>query len=256
MVRTVSGIVFVMLLTVCVQGVNIDFEYADPVHDIAIVHLEFSENITLIESEVNITVSLENQGTEYETFDVLTFYENFTIGNLSVYDMAPSSVEALTFIWNTSCVSPGEYVVSAEADIVLGETDIADNSYVGRAIALIPIEIVKVVVCDQNGNLQFEFTHQTTAFVKVTVNNTSIKSEKIVIHILARDALIVPIGHVLIEYDPVSNGTWAFIVGIYVPRWVFAGRAIMLAYILTDYPTSGGELLCPEVEQEFWVLPI
>ena len=246
----------IMLLTICVQGVNIGFEYADPVHDIAIVHLESSENITLIESEVNITLLLENQGTEYETFNVHTFYENYTIGNLSVSDFAPSSVEALTFIWNTSCVSPGDYVVSAEADIVLGETDIADNFYIGRTITLIPIEIVEVVVCDQNGNSQFDFLHQTTAFVKVTVNNTAIKSEKIVITILAMDELIVPIGYVFIEYEPVSNGIWIFIVGIYIVRWAFAGLATMHVSILTDYPASGGRSLCPTVLEEFAIQPL
>ncbi len=77
----------------------------------------------------NITVTVENQGSTVETFNV-TAYGNVTkIGEQTVVALAPGANTTLTFIWDTTGWSIGNYLINAEADIIAGETDTADNKY-------------------------------------------------------------------------------------------------------------------------------
>jgi PKD repeat protein len=53
----------------------------------------------------------------------------YVIGTSTVVNLAPGENMTLTFTWNTSGVTPHDYVVSAKADVVPGETDTVDNTY-------------------------------------------------------------------------------------------------------------------------------
>jgi hypothetical protein len=58
------------------------------------------------------------------------------IGTKTVTDLAPGERITLTFRWNTTGVIPSNYVIWAEASVVLGETDTADNKYTDGIIKI------------------------------------------------------------------------------------------------------------------------
>ena len=88
-------------------------------HDVAV--------IKLTASIYNINVTVENQGTSTETFDVSVYYTHLTdplIGTQTV-TLEPGANITLTFSWSPA---GGEYEIRAEANTVPGEEDTADNT--------------------------------------------------------------------------------------------------------------------------------
>ena len=89
------------------------------IHDVAV--------IKLTASIYNINVTVENQGTSTETFDVSVYYTHLTdplIGTQTV-TLEPGANTTLTFSWSPA---DGEYEIQAEANTVPGEEDTADNT--------------------------------------------------------------------------------------------------------------------------------
>ncbi|MGB9693639.1 MAG: cohesin domain-containing protein, partial [Fervidobacterium sp.] len=104
-----------------IEHISIDGYYCTSVHDIAII------NLTASSTEVNVTV--ENQGTHTETFNVSAYYTRLSdplIGTQTV-TLIKGATTTLTFTWTPP--SPGRYEIRAEATTVPEETDIADNIY-------------------------------------------------------------------------------------------------------------------------------
>jgi len=62
----------------------------------------------------------------------LTDIETKTVSNLS-----PEKDTTLTFVWNTTGVAPGGYVISAYAHPVPGEIDTADNTYIDDVVIVV-----------------------------------------------------------------------------------------------------------------------
>jgi len=84
---------------------------------------------------LNITVVVENQGAITVTFNVTVYYDSNPIGTKTVTDLAPGTQATLVFEWNLTGVPPSAvshayvpYTIKAEAEILPGETDTADNS--------------------------------------------------------------------------------------------------------------------------------
>lgn len=97
----------------------IDGYYCTIIHDVAVINLVASE------SSVNVTV--ENQGAHTETFDVSVYYTHLTdplIGTRTI-TLETGANTILTFSWTPPTC--GRYEILAEASIVLGEVDTADN---------------------------------------------------------------------------------------------------------------------------------
>jgi hypothetical protein len=102
-----------------IEHTVVDGYYYTSVHDVAIIGLTASS------TEVNVTV--ENQGTHTETFNVSAYYTRLSdplIGTQTV-TLTKGAVAMLTFTWTPPY--PGQYEIQAEASMVLGETDVADN---------------------------------------------------------------------------------------------------------------------------------
>jgi len=115
-----------------------------PAHDVAIVNVSPSPTEVLPGEIVNITVIARNEGSETETFDVTTYYNSTAtewteIETQSVTSLAPSADSALMFYWDTSDLSLGVYQIKAEAGVIAGETDTADNVYVDGTIEVLPL---------------------------------------------------------------------------------------------------------------------
>jgi len=85
--------------------------------------------------DITIDVTVKNEGVFVEKFNVTVYSDNNTLGEYAV-TVFPG-VRILTFIWDTTGVSEGEYAIKAEASPVSGETDMEDNMMVGGIITVI-----------------------------------------------------------------------------------------------------------------------
>jgi hypothetical protein len=100
------------------------------VHDVAVTNLTSAKSVICQGYTGNVTVTVENQGDFAETFNV-TVYANAT----EVIGAAPVSLPIggstdIVFLWDTTGYSKGNYTLRAQATVVSGETDTADNTYV------------------------------------------------------------------------------------------------------------------------------
>ena len=110
-------------------------------HDVAVIDVTTAADEVYRGQMVNITVVVENQGTEEETFNVTTRYENATlsllgtVGTQEVTNLAPDATVNLTFLWNTTGVQACVlYTIEAEASIIPDEIDTADNTYIDGTV--------------------------------------------------------------------------------------------------------------------------
>jgi len=76
----------------------------------------------------NITVTVENQGSSIETFNV-TIYANTTQIETHELTLNPLEVQVITLTWYTTPFAMGNHFLTVEANIVPGETDVADNTF-------------------------------------------------------------------------------------------------------------------------------
>jgi len=107
------------------------------VRDVAVVDVVLSatEAYSTWVVPLNITVIVENQGERTETFTVTLFYNMTAIGTQTV-TLAQGANTTLIFSWNLSGVAEGTYTIRAEASVLFGETDIADNSLIDGTVEL------------------------------------------------------------------------------------------------------------------------
>ena len=98
-------------------------------HDVAVTSLAVSENKVISGDSILVMVGVENQGTRTEIFDLTAYYGSNIIGTQAQILLAGEESRTLTFVWNTAGVGIGLYTIGAEATIVPGETDTADNTY-------------------------------------------------------------------------------------------------------------------------------
>lgn len=89
---------------------------------------------------LQINVTIENQGDHYPSGTFNVFLEcvsaqNYTlIGTQTVTNLAPYEKAQLTFNWNTTGQSYGNYTITATTGLVNGEVDAADNTLTGGSI--------------------------------------------------------------------------------------------------------------------------
>lgn len=100
--------------------------FAGP-HDIGIRTISTSKTVVGQGYSLTINIKVTNYGVSTETFNVTT-YANTIIINTSVNVITSRNSTTISFAWNTTGFAKGNYTISAYAEPVLGETDIADNT--------------------------------------------------------------------------------------------------------------------------------
>jgi hypothetical protein len=115
---------------------------ADVVHDVAVTDVTPSKTVVGQGYNIDINVTVANQGDDPETFNV-TFYSNTTvIGIQKLNGVLNGTSTVLTFTWNTIGFAYGNYTISAVADTVPDETNTANNSFTdGEIYVSIPGDI-------------------------------------------------------------------------------------------------------------------
>jgi len=105
-------------------------------HDIAVT------DVTLLKTVVGqgftccINVTIKNQGKYTETFN-LTVYANKTMIGIRAVTLPDGNSTVITFTWNTEGFAKGLYIIEAIADVVPGETETADNTYIDSIIKIV-----------------------------------------------------------------------------------------------------------------------
>ena len=121
-------------------------------HDVAVIDVTVFPSGTFYPSmSVSANVTVENQGTSDETFNVTLYAGNLTIETLTVTHLAPGLNTTLTFEWkifpyriiifpppwDPTVIMSQNLTLKAEAEIVPGEIDIADNVYLDGIINVV-----------------------------------------------------------------------------------------------------------------------
>ena len=104
-------------------------------HDVAIFSVTPSETQVYQEKKalVSIEVVAQNHGTNAETITVRCYADSTLIGS-KTFVLAPGQLYPITFPWNVSTTALGTYTVSASANIVPGETNTADNTFIDGTV--------------------------------------------------------------------------------------------------------------------------
>ena len=109
------------------------------IHDVAVTDVAVSTDDIVVKGSVLINVTVKNEGNLNETFTVTPYCNNTVAAPLqTVTDMVPRTLKILAFTWDVADVLPGTYTISANASMVAGEADIADNSYADGTVTVEP----------------------------------------------------------------------------------------------------------------------
>jgi hypothetical protein len=140
------------------------------IRDVAIVNVMISHRSVFEGTLVNISVSVRNMGNLSETFDVKVYYDDNLIETRSVTDLNPGVERLLFFIWNTSGVKEGVYIIKGVATEVPDEFNTTNNVYVDGSI-----EIKKLI---RDVTLTYASAYPQAVYVGRSVNITfSVRNE-------------------------------------------------------------------------------
>jgi len=114
--------------------------------DVAVTGVEPNATSAYLGDTISIDVTVKNEGASTVTFDVKAYTNQTSIANVTQVDitkqaaaLAASASQILTFSWDTaSFVENDTYTVFANATILNGETDTADNTYVDGTVYIGP----------------------------------------------------------------------------------------------------------------------
>ncbi len=98
-------------------------------HDIAIISVTYDPDRTVAFQGLTFSILVvpQNYGMVGENVEVTSYANSTPIGSQMVH-ISAGQLKSINFLWDTTTVNPGNYVISAEASIVLGENDTADNT--------------------------------------------------------------------------------------------------------------------------------
>ena len=121
------------------------------VHDVAVTDVQCSPPQVYVGQPVSISVSVQNEGTTSETFNVSVYANVTLIGTLLVADLPAGDDTTLPLTWNTAGTPKGNYTTKATAHPVLDEVDVTDNTYLDGTVNIMtrPDVSVTSVVCSK-----------------------------------------------------------------------------------------------------------
>ncbi len=117
------------------NGNNQDY-YPLVTHNITITEVAPSKTVVGEGLSLNVSVTVENQGDYAETFNVTTYANTTVINTIASITLASNDSTTLTFPWNTTGYVKGNYIISAYATAVPGETSLADNNFTDGRVTI------------------------------------------------------------------------------------------------------------------------
>jgi hypothetical protein len=159
-----------------VESLSTDIWVTQLIHDVAVVDVTPDKTVVEPGSNVTIYVTVANEGDLAETFNVYA-YANTTIGTLVVNNLPPGNQTILTFVWDTTGWTTGNYTISATA-VLPGDNDPGDNTfidgtvYVGvHDVAVTDVTPSRTVVC-QGDSMNINVTVENQGDLTETFNVT------------------------------------------------------------------------------------
>lgn len=119
------------------KTVTATFAFVLGVHDIAITAVSASPSQVQAGEVVHVLIVAANLGDYSETFNVTVYYESNLIQKIPVISLLANSSETLAANWNTSNVGPGIYTISANATIVEGDVNPANNNFIDGEVTIV-----------------------------------------------------------------------------------------------------------------------
>ena len=107
-------------------------------HDVAIISVVPSATEVFAGQIVELEIVSKNVGTTTETFDVTACYDSSLIQTETLTDVAPDEEMMHQFVWNTSGVPEGIYVVKVLASVVPGEIVLGNNFFLDIIVTIKP----------------------------------------------------------------------------------------------------------------------
>jgi len=135
------------------SGFQIPVAEGSEVHDVSISNVTAWPAFVVPSMVIHINVTVENQGTSNESFNLTAYADNLTIQTVKVTDLASGANKTLTFELKISYTdymiavfpppwAPYEPMLEnitmwAEASVVAGEVDTSDNAYIDGTVTII-----------------------------------------------------------------------------------------------------------------------
>jgi len=107
-------------------------------HDIGIIDVASCKTVVRQGYSLNVSAQILNYGVNTERFN-LTVYANETVVQSIEITLSRWNSSIVTFTWNTTGVPYGNYIITATASQVPGETDTTDNIFVDGIVEVTEI---------------------------------------------------------------------------------------------------------------------
>jgi len=145
-------------------------------HDIAVKAVKASLKAVIIGESISINVTVQNEGTNPETFNVTVYYDSSIIDTHTDLSLDADSSKTLIFTWNTTGVAEDEYTISATATIVDGEEDRADNEFINGKVRLSEKAVHDIAITDVSADPTSVIVGASIS-INITVNNLGTEQE-------------------------------------------------------------------------------
>lgn len=116
-----------LLMTTAIPSPLLAADASPLLPDVAVTNVTSPKTVICHNCLGNITVTVENQGETTETFNV-TVYPDLT--QIYIQEITLASGESADMVFQWQGGSKGNYTIKAVADVVLGEIDVEDNTYI------------------------------------------------------------------------------------------------------------------------------
>ncbi len=104
--------------------------------DVGIVDISASPDVLYQGGDTNVSITVTNEGNITENFPVYVYYNSTLLTTLNVTGLAPNTNATITFVWYTTGVPYGKYVLSAQIPPLPFETHVSDNTLTGGIVKL------------------------------------------------------------------------------------------------------------------------
>jgi|GEM_PF-2912107 len=108
----------------------------EPAHDVAIAFMIVSKTAVDQGYCLNVSIDVGNNGESAETFNVTAYANQTIIDEIYNVNLTSGDGTILSFIWNTTGFSYGNYTISAYAWPVPGETYTINNNFTGGVVTV------------------------------------------------------------------------------------------------------------------------
>jgi len=94
------------------------------------------KTIGFISISLHLDVFVMNYGDYPEALNLTVYANDSIVGQVSNVTLTAKNSTIIDFLWNTSAVAKGNYIISAYLEPVPGETDVKDNTYIDGTIKI------------------------------------------------------------------------------------------------------------------------